>query len=209
MTVDRNPTMATDKPTLVYADGSCIGNPGPGGWGVVIIADDGTETELSGSESHTTNNRMEITAAIEALRHLAPRSNVILRTDSQYLVKTMNDGWRRRENRDLWQELDAAVARHAKVVFEWVRGHAGDPLNERADGLAQRAAAAAAGTSGPAPNGGGAAEALAPMLAPGKAIRLCAGCGRRFVAAAGGGDEPPRYCALVGCQLTARRKRRA
>lgn len=199
--------MAAVKPTLVYADGSCIGNPGPGGWGAVIIAPDRSETELSGSEPRTTNNRMEITAAIEALRHLPPGSNVILRTDSQYVVKTMNDGWQRRENRDLWQELDAAVARHAHVTFEWVRGHAGDPLNERADRLAQRAAAA--GASKPAPNGGEAAAALAPMLAPGEAIRVCAGCGRQFVAAAGGGDEPPRYCALIGCQLAARRSRRA
>ncbi|HUY20309.1 MAG TPA: ribonuclease H, partial [Candidatus Binataceae bacterium] len=178
--------MTAGKPILVYADGSCLGNPGPGGWGAVIIAPDGAETELSGSESHTTNNRMEITAALEALRHLAAHSKVILRTDSQYLVKTMNDGWRRRENRDLWQELDAAVGRHTQVAFEWVRGHAGDPLNERADGLAQRAAGAATGSpSGPARNGGDAA-ALTPMLAPGETIRLCAGCGRRFVAAAGG-----------------------
>ncbi|HTW88951.1 MAG TPA: ribonuclease H [Candidatus Binataceae bacterium] len=199
--------MAADKPTLVYADGSCIGNPGPGGWGAVIIAPDDTETELAGSESRTTNNRMEITAAIEALRHLAPRSNVILRTDSQYVVKTMNDGWRRRENRDLWEALDAAVARHAQVAFEWVRGHAGDPLNERADRLALGAAAPKAGGSKPAPAGGeAAAAALAPMLAPGEAIRVCAGCGRQFVAAAsGGGDELPRYCALVGCQLAVRR----
>jgi ribonuclease HI len=133
--------MASETPTIAYGDGSCIGNPGPGGWGVVIIAPDGTETELCGWESCTTNNRMEITAAVEALRHLEPHSNVILRTDSQYVVKTMNDGWRRRENRDLWDELDAAVARHRKVAFEWVRGHAGDVLNERADRLAQRAAA--------------------------------------------------------------------
>jgi len=204
--------MAVAAPTVVYADGSCIGNPGPGGWGVVIVASDGTEAELCGWESRTTNNRMEITAVIEALRHLEAGSDVILRTDSQYVVKTMNDGWRRRENRDLWSELDAAVARHRRVAFEWVRGHAGDALNERADGLARRAAAGGAPSQPAAPaastaNGGeAAAAALAAMLAPGESIRVCAGCGRRFVVAARGSDEPPaRYCTVVECQLKARR----
>ncbi|SRR5579875_454485 len=204
--------MSAAAPTVVYADGSCIGNPGPGGWGVVIIAPDKTETELCGWESHTTNNRMEITAAIEALRHLEPHSNVILRTDSQYVVKTMNDGWRRRENRDLWDELDAAVARHRRVTFEWVRGHAGDALNERADRLAQRAALGQPERAmAPAPAASSPPTAdEAAMLAPGETIRVCAGCGRRFVAAACGGDEPPpRYCNLVDCRLRARRESRS
>ncbi|MBF6568785.1 MAG: ribonuclease HI [Candidatus Binataceae bacterium] len=202
--------MASSKPILVYADGSCLGNPGPGGWGTVIIAPDGSEIELSGAEAHTTNNRMEITAALEALRHLDPQSDVVLRTDSQYLVKTMNDGWRRRENRDLWEELDAAVRRHRAVKFEWVRGHAGDPLNERADGLALRAAggkpagALAAGRRSPRASLDAQAVALASMLQPGETIRVCAGCGRRFVAAAISGNEPPRHCALVDCQFKAR-----
>ncbi|MGZ6254286.1 MAG: ribonuclease H family protein, partial [Candidatus Binataceae bacterium] len=126
---------ATSKaPTLVYADGSCLGNPGgPGGWGVVIVTPNGTH-RLSGGDSQTTNNRMEIMAAIEALRALDPGVPVIIRSDSQYLVRTMNDGWRRTKNQDLWQELDREVARH-DVRFEWVRGHAGDALNEEADAL--------------------------------------------------------------------------
>ena len=131
---------ATSKaPTLVYADGSCLGNPGgPGGWGVVIVTPSGTH-RLSGGDSQTTNNRMEIMAAIEALRALDPGVPVIIRSDSQYLVRTMNDGWRRTKNQDLWQELDREVARH-DVRFEWVRGHAGDALNEEADALAREAA---------------------------------------------------------------------
>src|SRR5277367_1968945 len=121
--------MADSKPYLAYADGSCIGNPGPGGWGVVIIAPDGAETELSGHQDATTNNRMEITAAIEALRAIPDGVPVIVRSDSQYVVKTMNDGWRRRENVDLWPALDNEARRH-RTSFEWVRGHASDPLNE-------------------------------------------------------------------------------
>src|SRR5512146_201841 len=130
-------------PILVYADGSCEGNPGPGGWGVVIVTPQGTH-RLSGGDSQTTNNRMEIMAAIEALRALDPGVPVILRSDSQYLVKTMNEGWRRTKNVDLWKQLDAEVARH-DVRFEWVRGHAGDERNEEADELAREAARSAAG----------------------------------------------------------------
>ncbi|MGA8056772.1 MAG: ribonuclease H, partial [Candidatus Binataceae bacterium] len=132
----------SSAPILVYADGSCEGNPGPGGWGVVIVTPDGTH-RLSGGDSQTTNNRMEIMAAIEALRALDPAVPVIVRSDSQYLVRTMNDGWRRTKNQDLWQQLDREVARH-EVRFEWVRGHAGDALNEEADALAREAARSAA-----------------------------------------------------------------
>ena len=132
----------SSSPILVYADGSCEGNPGPGGWGVVIVTPDGTH-RLSGGDSQTTNNRMEIMAAIEALRALDPGVPVIVRSDSQYLVRTMNDGWRRTKNLDLWQQLDREVARH-DVRFEWVRGHAGDALNEEADALARGATQSAA-----------------------------------------------------------------
>ncbi len=120
---------------LVYADGSCEGNPGPGGWGVVIV-DPHEPKEFSGSDPQTTNNRMEIMAAIEALRRLKSGAHVTLRSDSQYLVNTMNLGWRRNKNHDLWKALDAEVARR-DVRFEWVQGHAGDPLNETADRLAR------------------------------------------------------------------------
>ena len=164
---------------LVYADGSCLGNPGgPGGWGVVIVTPEGTH-RLSGGDSQTTNNRMEIMAAIEALRALDPGIPIILRSDSQYLVRTMNDGWRRTKNQDLWQQLDREVARH-DVRFEWVRGHAGDALNEEADELAGEAARSAArpamaasatertaGARRPArPAGGAAGAGIAAPAAP-------------------------------------------
>ncbi|HVB82320.1 MAG TPA: ribonuclease H, partial [Candidatus Binataceae bacterium] len=155
-------------PILIYADGSCEGNPGPGGWGVVIVTPAGTH-RLSGGDSQTTNNRMEIMAAIEALRALDAGVPVILRSDSQYLVKTMNEGWRRTKNLDLWKQLDAEVARH-DVRFQWVRGHAGDARNEEADELARGAARSAAlgraprrpGTTGAV----GGAGAVAPPMAP-------------------------------------------
>jgi ribonuclease HI len=202
---------SSSQPVLVYADGSCEGNPGPGGWGVVIVTPQETR-RLSGGDSQTTNNRMEIMAAIEALRALEPGLPVILRSDSQYLVKTINEGWRRTKNLDLWKQLDAEVARH-NVRFEWVRGHAGDARNEEADELAREAArsaapsraprrlaVASAAASTPTPSGaGGAAEAAAPpaplenlddlavaelrpLLGEGERIARCAACGRSFVA---------------------------
>jgi ribonuclease HI len=128
------------RPTLTaYADGSCLGNPGPGGWGVVLVGSNGTRLEFSGNAAATTNNRMEITAAVEALRKLPSGVDVTIRTDSQYLVNTMTLGWKRRENLDLWKILDAEVAQR-KVRWEWVPGHSGDTLNERADALARDAA---------------------------------------------------------------------
>jgi ribonuclease HI len=130
----------TKQPRLIaYADGSCLGNPGPGGWGVVLLSDDASRLEFSGAAAATTNNRMEITAAIEALRRLPFGLDVTIRTDSQYLVNTMTLQWKRRENLDLWKMLDAEVARRT-VRWEWVRGHSGDLLNERADELARNAA---------------------------------------------------------------------
>jgi ribonuclease HI len=125
-----------EKPQyFIYADGSCIGNPGHGGWGAVIIAPDGSRRELNGHAPATTNNRMEITAAIQALRATEPGSTIILRSDSQYVINTMTKGWKRKMNQDLWPLLDAEAARR-NVSFEWVRGHDGDELNHRADRLA-------------------------------------------------------------------------
>src|SRR6266851_9497708 len=131
--------MSRERRLVAYADGSCLGNPGPGGWGVVLLGNDGSRVEFSGAAASTTNNRMEITGAIEALRRLPGGVGVTIRTDSQYLVKTMTLGWKRRENLDLWKILDAEVAQR-RVRWEWVRGHSGNTFNERADKLARKAA---------------------------------------------------------------------
>lgn len=207
--------MSEVKGVVAYADGSCLGNPGPGGWGVIIIEPDGRTRELSGGVRSTTNNRMEITAAIETLRNLPPGTSVLIRTDSQYLVKTMTLGWKRSANPDLWRELDAEVARH-RVRWEWVRGHAGDSMNERADELARNAASgkplapqirpakASAHPSRSADEESAAAE-LRPLLREGESLRRCGCCGHVFVALAAA-DEAPVYCALAKCQLTARKR---
>jgi ribonuclease HI len=144
---------ASEPIVSIYTDGACSGNPGPGGWGA-ILRWAGHERELSGGEPHTTNNRMELLAAISALEALKRPCSVDLHTDSQYLRQGITGwimGWKRNgwrtadrkpvKNADLWQRLDAAVARH-DVRWHWVRGHAGDALNERADALAREAIAA-------------------------------------------------------------------
>lgn len=122
---------------LVYADGSCIGNPGPGGWGVVLIRPDGSQSKFYGSNRATTNNQMEITAAIEGLRNTEVGSRVLLRSDSQYVINTMTLNWKRKKNHDLWTQLDRETELR-KVTFEWVRGHNSDQLNELADRLANQ-----------------------------------------------------------------------
>lgn len=137
----------------IYTDGACSGNPGPGGWGAILISGSARK-EISGGEERTTNNRMELRAAIEALSELKRPSEVDLYTDSAYLKNGITtwikawkkNGWRRRvgkrslpvKNEDLWRELDRLTARH-RVTFHWVAGHAGDPENERADELARSA----------------------------------------------------------------------
>jgi ribonuclease HI len=137
-------------PVLIYTDGACSGNPGPGGWGAVLISG-AHERELSGSEPLTTNNRMELMAAIMALEALKRPCRIELYTDSQYVRQGITEwlpGWKRRDwltadkkpvkNDDLWKRLDNARARH-EVSWRWVKGHSGHPLNERADGLARAA----------------------------------------------------------------------
>src|ERR1700675_809867 len=137
-------TMAVSKEThYVYADGSCLGNPGPGGWAAVIVKPGGVSNTIFGGDPATTNNRMELTAAIEGLRIIPNGTRVVLRTDSQYVVKTMTLGWKRRQNVDLWAQI-APAAEQRDVRFEWVEGHAGDPLNEEADRVACSAAVTAA-----------------------------------------------------------------
>lgn len=123
----------------VYADGACSGNPGPGGWGVVIVEDGHKRTYSGRVSSKTTNQRMEIQAAIEGLSRIKPGSDVTIYSDSEYLVKTMTKGWKRRVNRDLWTRLDQLVSQR-RVRFEWLKGHAGHPMQEEADHLANNAA---------------------------------------------------------------------
>jgi ribonuclease HI len=134
---------------VIFTDGACRGNPGPGGWGALLIFGD-HEREICGGEAATTNNRMELTAAIEALGALKRACRVELHTDSQYLRSGITQwlplwkarGWRTMskgavKNDDLWRRLDEARLRH-EVDWRWVKGHAGHPLNERADALARR-----------------------------------------------------------------------
>ena len=122
----------------IYTDGACLGNPGPGGWGAVII-EGGIKRTLSGADESTTNNRMEMLAVIKGLAAVPESVQVTVFSDSQYVVNTMTRGWKRKANLDLWDRLDAEVAAH-RVEWRWVRGHAGDPLNEEADSLATAAA---------------------------------------------------------------------
>ncbi len=137
------------KTIEIYTDGACRGNPGPGGWGVLLIAGDKRKS-LYGGDVETTNNRMELTAVIEALKALSGRQQVILHSDSKYVLEGINswiDGWKRRgwktaakkpvKNQDLWELLDAGRERH-DVQWKWVKGHAGNPGNEAADALANR-----------------------------------------------------------------------
>jgi len=139
---------AIDEVT-VYTDGACRGNPGPGGWGAILIAR-GKERELWGGDAATTNNRMELSAVINALQALKRRCRVTLYTDSKYVIQGIEDwmpGWKKRnwktadkkpvKNRDLWEALDALTASH-EIVWVWVKGHAGHAGNERADALANR-----------------------------------------------------------------------
>ena len=139
------------KTVHIWTDGACLGNPGPGGWGA-LMRWNGHERELSGGEAATTNNRMELMAAIMALEALKKPCTVILTTDSQYVRKGITEwmvnwkrnGWRTAskkpvKNDDLWRRLDEAVARH-QVRWDWVKGHSGHPENERADELASAAA---------------------------------------------------------------------
>ncbi len=137
------------KQVTIYTDGACRGNPGPGGWGVVLQYD-GHEKHLFGGEESTTNNRMELTAAIQALNALKVACQVELYTDSKYVMQGIEEWlakWKLNQwktaakkdvkNKDLWQQLDIAAQRH-KINWSWVKGHSGDPGNEMADALANR-----------------------------------------------------------------------
>ena len=138
---------------FAYTDGACSGNPGPGGWGVLLLAKDGEtivkKRELSGGAAQTTNNQMELMAAITALETLSGPSRITVVTDSSYVKDGITKwifGWKKKDwrtaskkpvkNADLWKRLDAATERH-DITWEWVKGHAGHPENERADELAR------------------------------------------------------------------------
>ncbi len=138
-----------NKTVVIYTDGGCDPNPGAGGWGAILVQGRRAK-ELSGGALHTTNNRMELTAAVEALNALKRPCSVLLTTDSEYLQRGVTQwladwkrrGWKRKtgevKNADLWKELDRLTSSH-DVRWRWTRGHAGDPLNERCDELAQQA----------------------------------------------------------------------
>ena len=144
------------KTVSIHTDGSCLGNPGPGGWGAVL-AYNGARREMSGGYARTTNNRMEILAVVEALRALRVPCAVELWTDSQYVAKAIKEGWLAKwkrngwqtsakkpvKNRDLWLMLDPLLERH-DVRFHWLKGHAGHAENERCDELARSYAASGA-----------------------------------------------------------------
>lgn len=149
----RSPSPSDALPEVViYADGACSGNPGPGGWGAILISPaTGKRIEISGAEPETTNNRMEMTAVLEALGRLKRKSRVRIITDSRYIVDGMNGwihAWRRNgwktanrkpvKNRELWEALSAFETRH-DLTLEWIRGHQGHPENERCDRMAVEA----------------------------------------------------------------------
>ena len=136
------------KSIEIHTDGACLGNPGPGGW-AALLRFNGTERELAGGEVQTTNNRMELMGAIAALEALKEPCAVVLHSDSKYVLQGISEwmpGWKRKgwktagggavKNQDLWQRLDAAAAKH-RVTWQWVKGHAGHPDNERVDVLAR------------------------------------------------------------------------
>lgn len=139
-----------NKHVTIFTDGACRGNPGPGGWGALLRFGE-HERELCGAEADTTNNRMELTGAIEGLNALKEPCEVTLVTDSSYVIKGFTEwlpGWKKRNwknaskrpvlNVDLWQQLELAVSRHAQVNWQWVKGHSGHEGNERADALANQ-----------------------------------------------------------------------
>ena len=185
------------EPTVVdvYTDGGCDPNPGPGGWGAVLVWE-GRTKEISGGCAQTTNNRMELTAAIEALRALVRRCDIAIYTDSRYVRQGITrwvSGWQARgwkkangqpvENQDLWQELLRQTRRHG-TAWHWVKGHSGHPLNERADALATIARRR---LTGAAPGNTGAAPAIGGLGAIAIYARGCAL----------GAPGPGGYCAVV------------
>jgi ribonuclease HI len=123
---------------VIHTDGACKGNPGRGGW-AAIIQQGGKQQVVSGSDPHTTNNRMEMMAVIKGLEAVSPKTPVTLNSDSTYVINTMTKGWKRKANHDLWEQLDRLVTER-NISWHWVRGHSGDPGNELADSVASKEA---------------------------------------------------------------------
>ena len=123
---------------VIHTDGACKGNPGRGGW-AAVIQQNGAQKIISGGEPQTTNNRMEMTAAIKGLEAVDASAEVLINSDSTYVINTMTKGWKRRANHDLWERLDRLV-KDRNISWHWVRGHSGDPGNELADSAATKAA---------------------------------------------------------------------
>jgi len=142
--------VADSDKTIIFTDGACRGNPGPGGWAAVTLRD-GQRHIISGNDRHTTNNRMELIAAIKGLEAVSPGQGAVIYTDSQYLVNTMTRGWKRNANQDLWEMLDR-LCMDRQVDWKWVRGHNGTPGNEIADRVASMEAGMFS-TRGDAPQG--------------------------------------------------------
>jgi ribonuclease HI len=143
----------TMQEVIIYSDGACKGNPGPGGWGVLVKEGGAESRELFGGELDTTNNRMELMAAIKGLESIVQASRIVIYTDSKYVIQGITDwiknwktkGWKTAskqpvKNIDLWQSLDRLIQFHT-VTWHWIKGHSGDPGNERADALANRGVA--------------------------------------------------------------------
>lgn len=128
----------------IYTDGSCIGNPGPGGWGLLILKEGELVSELSGNEDDTTNNRMEMTAIIKALEWMHKNEDpknaaITINSDSNLIIQTLNQGWKKKANTDLWAEIEKLSA-WLNITWKWVKAHADNELNNRVDELAQKAA---------------------------------------------------------------------
>ncbi|MBP7670878.1 ribonuclease HI [Candidatus Gracilibacteria bacterium] len=129
----------------IYTDGSCIGNPGPGGWAALIIDEENQETAISGHQPDTTNNRMEMQAIIEALKHLHAKHKdltkyqIDLYSDSNLIIQTLNQGWKKKANTDLWADIDRLRA-WQNITWHWVKGHSTNKYNNIVDELAQKAA---------------------------------------------------------------------
>lgn len=155
----------------IYTDGACLGNPGPGGWAAILITS-ADQFSFVGHEVNTTNNRMELLAAIEGISSAPQAKKMIVHSDSQYLVNTMTKNWKKSKNTDLWSQLDKLVLKHS-VDWVWVRGHAGDKYNEQADRLASNEALKASGLS--LPQGGSDSSQFSHLDNDGKATMVDVG----------------------------------